>query len=253
MEQVGVERHGAVVVFRLNRPPANAFDLEFAREVEAAFVPLLDASEVGALVISGTGDYFSAGLDLKRVPLYGPEEQRAMVSTANGLLAKLYACSIPVVAAVNGHAIAAGLVLALACDYRVGSSAPCKLGVTEVRVGIPFPAVAMAVLQHEVAPHVARSMILRGNNIDPQTAIARGLLDELQPPERVATTAIDVARDLAGMPREAYARIKRQLRAKAIASIEETVASGGDPALESWITADAPAASAAQLRRHGDG
>jgi len=251
MGQVVIERHGAVVVFRLNRPPANAFDLEFAHELGAAIVPLMDASEVGALVITGTGNYFSAGLDLKRVPRYGRQEQRAMVGAANGLLTKLYACSIPVVAAVNGHAIAAGLILALACDYRVGTTAPCKLGVTEVRVGIPFPAVAMAVLQNEVAPHVARVMTLRGNNIDPQVALERGLLDELQPPERVLAAAMDIASDLAGMPREAYARIKQQLRAKAIAFMEETVARGSDPALESWITADAPTASAAHLHRRG--
>jgi enoyl-CoA hydratase len=251
MGHVAIERDGSVAVFRFNRPPANAFDLEFAGEIGAAFTTLVASAGIGAVVVTGTGNCFSAGLDLKRVPTYGAEQQRAMVMTINRILAALYACPLPVVGAINGHAIAGGLVFALACDYRVGTSAPCKLGLTEGRAGIPFPAVAMAVVQAETAPAVARMLTLRANNMGPEAALACALLDELQSPERVVPTAIDVARDLASIPRDAYATIKRQLRAKAIAFIESTVAQGTDPALESWLTSDASAASAALLRRRG--
>src|SRR5262249_61428695 len=97
-----------------------------------------------ALVITGAGACFCAGLDLKRVPLYGPEEQRAMVTAINQMVTALYACPLPVVAAVNGHAIAGGLILTLACDYRIRTTATCQLGITEARAGIPFPAAATA-------------------------------------------------------------------------------------------------------------
>ncbi len=248
MEQVVIEYDGAVAVFRLNRPPVNAVDLEFARALDAAFGPLVDAGEAGAIVVTGTGECFSAGLDLKLVPRYSSEEQRAMITTLNRTIAKLYACPLPLVGAINGHAIAGGLILALACDYRIGTTAPAKFGLTEVRAGIPFPAAAMAVLQAEVAPNVARILTLRGNNVGSETALAYGLLDELQPPERVLPTAIAVARDLANMPRQAYARIKCQLRATPITSIEETVARGSDPMLNAWLAADAGQASADLLR-----
>ena len=251
MSTIEVERDGAVAVFRLNRPPANAIDLVFARELEAAFCALLDAGEARAIVFTGTGTCFSAGLDLKVVPTYGADEQRAMVTTINRMIARVYACPIPVVAAVNGHAIAGGLILALACDYRVGTSAACRLGVTEARAGIPFPAAAMAVLRAEVAPNVARVMTLRARNVGPEAALAGGVLDELAPPERVLPVAMDVARDLAGIPGGAYACIKRQLRAATIAFIEETVARGSDPLLESWLTAATAGASAALLRSAG--
>jgi enoyl-CoA hydratase len=249
MEHIVIEHDGAVAVFRLNRPPVNAIDLTFARELETAFATLVDAGRARAIVFTGTGDCFSAGLDLKRVPRYRPEEQREMVSALNRTLATLYACPVPVVGAVNGHAIAGGLIFALAADYRVGTNAPCKLGLTEVRVGIPFPAAAMALLQAEVAPNVARILALRGNNVGPDTGLAYGLVDELQPPGRVLPAAIEVARDLASMPREAYARIKRQLRARTIAFIEDVLARGSDPMLDAWITGDASAASAALLHQ----
>jgi enoyl-CoA hydratase len=248
MGYVTIERDGPVAVFRLDRPPVNALHLEFAREVETAFFALTTAEGVGAIVLTGTDGCFSAGLDLKQVPFYSPPQQREMVATANRMLARLYGCPLPVVAAVGGHAVAAGLILLLACDYRVGSSAPCKLGLTEVRVGIPFPSVAMQVLQAEVAPDVARVLTLRGENIGPQAALTFGVLDELQPPARVLPAAMEVARDLASMPAEAYAKIKRQLRGGALARIDETIARGTDPALESWLTAEAGAASAALLR-----
>ena len=250
MEHVHIEHDGRVAVFRLNRPPANAIDLEFAVEIEAAFTRLMD-SDAGAVVMTGSGGFFSAGLDLKHVPYYGRDEQRAMVTTINRMIARLYACPRPVVGAINGHAIAGGLIVALACDYRVGSAAPCKLGVTEARAGIPFPAAAMAVLQAELAPNVARILTLRANNVSPETALAYGLVDELQPSARVVPAAIEVARDLAGIPPDAYARIKRQLRGATIARIDDIIANGSDPLLESWLTAEAPAASAALLRRDG--
>lgn len=249
MKHVVIERDGRVAVVRLDRPPANAVDLDFAQQLEAAFEALLRDDNLGAVVLTGSGSFFSAGLDLKLVPTYGAEQQRSMVATINRVLAKLYGCAIPVVAAVNGHAIAGGLVLMLACDYRVGTNTACKLGVTEARAGIPFPAVAMAILRAELAPAVARVLTLRSDNVGPETALARGVLDELQAPERVLPAAVEIARDMAGIPRRAYATIKRQLRAETIAVIEQIVAAGSDPLLDSWLSAETSGAAAALLRR----
>ncbi|MBI5505903.1 MAG: enoyl-CoA hydratase/isomerase family protein [Deltaproteobacteria bacterium] len=248
MGNVTIEREGAVAVLRLARAPVNALELEFAREFETALLELTPAQGVGAIVLAGSGGCFSAGLDLKRVPFYSFEQQREMVATANRILAWLYGCPLPVVAAVTGHAIAGGLIFVLACDYRVGSGAPCKIGLTEAQVGIPVPAVAMEVLRAEVAPHVARVLALRARNIGPQAALAFGVLDELQPPDRVLPVAIERAHEMAAMPVQGYAKIKRQLRSEALARIEEILAGGTDPMLRSWVTEGAGEAAAALLR-----
>jgi enoyl-CoA hydratase len=240
------EQHGTVAVLRLHHPPVNAFDLDVGRDLEAALEAIL-RSDSAALVLTGTGRCFSAGLNLKVVPSYGPAEQRAMVETANRMLGRLYACPLPTVAAVNGHAIAAGLVLALTCDYRVGPADTGLFGLTEARAGIPFPGAAMAIVRAELAPAVARTLTLVARNVESERAAALGILDELVPLEEVLPRAIATAADLATMPRAGYVRIKHQLRAPTIAALE-AIAGGADPMLASWLDPNAREASGVVLR-----
>lgn len=247
-EMVQVERDGAVAVCRLDRPPANAVEIGFVARMAEVFDEVLEKDDVGALVLTGTGAFFSGGLDLKTVPRYGPDEQRALIESVNRMVTRLYGFPRPVVAAMNGHAVAAGLILLLTADYRVGTNAPCQIGLTEARVGIPFPAAPMEVLKAEVTPHVARVLALEARNIQPAAALARGLLDELQPPDRVLPRALEMARDLAGIPPEAYRRIKRQLRGDTLARMDTIVTERSDPMLKAWLAPGAAEASAAVLR-----
>ncbi|MDP3938791.1 MAG: enoyl-CoA hydratase/isomerase family protein [Deltaproteobacteria bacterium] len=252
-DMVHVERDGAIAICHLDRPPANAVDIAFVDRMAEMFERVLAKDDVGAVVLTGKGAFFSGGLDLKAVPAYGPEEQRALIEKVNAMVTRIYGFPRPVVAAVNGHAVAAGLILMLTADYRVGTDAPCKIGLTEARVGIPFPAGPMEVLKAEVTPHVARVLALEARNIGPAAALEKGLLDELQPPGRVLPRALEVARDLAGIPSEAYRRIKRQLRGDTLARMEAIVAERSDPMLEAWIPPGAAEASAAVLRGTGGG
>ncbi len=241
------ERHGPVAVLRLHYPPVNAFDLAIGAAFERALEDAL-ASEPAALVLTGTGPCFSAGLNLKTVPRYDAAAQRTMIETANRLLGRLYACPLPTVAALNGHAIAAGLVLALACDHRVGPARDAHFGLTEVRVGIPFPGAAMAIVRAELSPAAARTLVLLGRRLDGEQAAALGIVDEVQPAAKILSRAVAVATDLASMPRGGYARIKHQLRAPAIAAIA-ALANGADPMAGSWLDDDASPASRLLLGR----
>jgi enoyl-CoA hydratase len=165
----------------------------------------------------------------------------------NRLLGKLYAHPTPVVAAVNGHAVAGGFILALAADYRVGPTGAAQFGLTEARVGIPFPAVPTIILHAELAPQDVRYSALYARSFGPEEAQRRGALDELQPPEAVLARGLEVARDLAGMPADCYRRVKHQLRRAAIAEIDALLATGADPMFDGWLAADAREAAAAML------
>ncbi len=227
--RVVIENGVATVI--LARPPVNALELTLFREFDACFEKLLVDEAIAAVVLTGEGRCFSSGLDLKQVPMYSLEQQRELINLGNRSLARLYAFPRPLVAAVNGHALAGGLVLALACDYRIGPAAPCKLGLAEVRVGIPFPAVAMEVVRAELAPDVARVWGLGGESATSEQALVQGVLDELIAPERVLLRAREIAAERAAFPRRGYAAIKHQLRAAALQRIEAIVENDADPLL----------------------
>jgi enoyl-CoA hydratase/carnithine racemase len=243
---ISLEAHDAVAVLRIDRPPANAISLEMGREMEAAFAT--DAvAQARALVITGTGHFFSGGLDLKQIPNYSQAEQRELLGVLNRLLGKLYAHPAPVVAAINGHAVAGGFILALAADYRVGPTGAAQFGLTEARVGIPFPAVPMIILHAELAPQDVRYGALYARSFGSGEAQRRGALDELRPPEAVLTRGLEVARDLAGMPADCYRRVKHQLRRAAIEEIDAVLATGADPMFDGWLADGTREAAAAML------
>jgi enoyl-CoA hydratase len=246
--RVILEQREGIAVLRLDRPPANAFCLELAHDL-AARLDELAATSARALVLVGTGPFFSGGLDLNDVPRYSRGQQREFLGALNGLVGRLYGLPLPVVGAINGHAVAGAFILALTTDYRVGPLRDAQFGLTEARVGIPFPAVPMIVLQAECAPQDIRYSTLWARTFGPEEARRRGLLDELVEPESVLDRALEVARDMAGMPADSYARIKRQIRHAALARIDEVVSGDLDPMLEGWLSPQAKQASAAQLER----
>jgi enoyl-CoA hydratase len=240
---VRLEREGELALLTLDRPPVNAIDLDLLLEAGRLLQELEMDADVRALVVTGAGRCFSAGLDLRVVPAYSVDRQRDMIRALNAMVLRLYRLPMPTVAAVNGHAIAGGLVIALACDHRVGTTGPCRIGLTEARAGVPFPAAPRAVVQAELAPAVVRRLVLGARNLDAKEALAADLLDELHEPERITGRAREVARALAEAPRSVYGRVKQQFRAKTIEELDRIAATDGDPVLASWITPDGAAAS----------
>jgi enoyl-CoA hydratase len=217
-KHVSLERRGGIAIVRLDRPPANAIDMDLVTQFDAAFEEVV-GDRPGAIVLTGTGRFFSGGLDLKVVPSYSLSEQKAFLQTINRMIGRLYACPLPVVGAVNGHAIAGAFVLVLTTDYRIGPDADA----------------------------------LFGRNFGPSEARSRGVLDELRPRSDVLERAVEVAEDFASMPADGYGRIKRQVRAAAIARIEQLIAEDSDPMLRGWLDPGAREASAAILHAGRDG
>ena len=244
---IAVEVEQGIAVLSMQRPPANAVDIALLTQLAATLRELEQRSDVAAMVLTGAGKAFSAGLDLKLVPTYDRAQQNELLCILNQALYQLYAMPIPTVAAVNGHAIAGGLVLALACDMRVAVESSALFGLTEVRAGVPFPVAAMAIVQAELSPATARELVLGGKNHESRRALALGIVDGLQSAQQVVARSQAVARELAAAPRESYGRIKRQLRHVAIAEIEHAQGTA-DPLHGNWIGEETAAAAARVLR-----
>ena len=249
MSAIQIERVGQIAVLRIDRPPANAIDLDLANEFANALEGVQTTDGIDALILTGVGSCFSAGLDLKALPTYDRAQQQAMVMQVNRLFGGLYGLPLPTIAAVNGHSIAGGVILTLACDYRIGAEGDYKLGLAEARVGVPFPVAAMAIVQSELSHPVARTMVLTARNSSPRDALSMGVLDELQPPELLLPRAIEVAQEMAALPHSVYGRIKRELRGAALARIEDAISNRKEPMLDSWLNAETRAASVEALKR----
>jgi enoyl-CoA hydratase len=240
-----LERHDKVLVVRINRPPANALVPELLEE-GGRLVEELRSDPPPAVVITGAGEFFSGGVDLKVAPRLPAEEQTRMVAGINALFAGWYGFWHPVVAAVNGHAVAGGLILALCADHRVGADR-AKYGLTETRVGIPYPAAAIGVVKAELAAGTARRLVLGAELIDSRLALEGGVVDELAPAERVLARALAVAHELAELPTQTFAAVKRQLRGAAVDAIRAAVEE--DPMAAGWLQAETPEAAEAVLRQ----
>jgi enoyl-CoA hydratase len=235
---LSVENRDGIAILRIDRPPANALDPALLAEGASTLAELRDAAP-DAVVLTGTGRFFSGGVDLDVAPSLSPREQRDMVEGINRLFTGWYGFSRPVVAAVNGHAVAGGLILALCADLRVVGPHG-RFGITEIKVGIPYPVAAMAVVKAEIPQPAQRRWVLTGELVDAAAAVAAGVFDELVPEPAVLDRAVELARELAAIPRSAYETVKAQLRGEMVRELERTLAEGSDPMLDAWVTPDAP-------------
>lgn len=224
---VDLERQAdGLVLARLARPPVNALDRELVEAIAGAVTTAVD-SGARALVLTGAGPCFSAGIDTKVVPTYDADQRRAAINAINAMVATICSAPLPVIAALNGHALGGGLVIALACDVRVAARGEYKLALNEVAAGVPFPAGPLRVVSAELDPSVMRDLCLTGRMLGPAEALTLRILDELVEPSALLARARERALDLAALP--AYAVVKAQVRGRLIAELEQVLAAGDDP------------------------
>src|SRR4051794_11591471 len=158
-------------------------------------VESIAADPPAAVVLAGRPGFFSAGADLKLVPSYGADEQRRMVHGINRMALGVYALPCPVVAAITGHAIAGGFVLTMCADHRVASTAG-KYGLTEIKVGVPYPQAAIGIVREELGASAVRVLGLGNRLVDAQECVRLGAFDEAVEPDAVLDRALEVAREL---------------------------------------------------------
>jgi len=238
-------RTNGIEVATLQRPPVNAMDLALLEELKELFASLADDSSARAIVLTGQGPTFCAGLDVKAVPHYGKAEQLRLLEVLNGTILAVYGCSLPVVGAINGHAIAGGLVLALCCDWRIIAAglAEAQVSLAEVKVAIPYPVAAMEVVRSELPTHIARRLVLSGENLSVSEALSGGVFDESAPRGSLLDTALARAARYAELPRAAFATIKRQLKEPTLSTITSALHEGREPMREHWISEETLAAT----------
>jgi enoyl-CoA hydratase len=190
----------------------NAFDLTFFSELESA---LDDCAEDGAVVIVGRPGMFSAGLNTKVLADISPEEFADLLSTFGRTMLRVWLEPRPVVAAVTGHAIAGGTILAMACDHAVAADGDFRWGLTETTIGFAMPQWILAIARGNVRNDRLDDLVLPGALVSPAEAVDVGYADALAPADQVLTVATARARELSQLPAAAYRATKDQIRGQA--------------------------------------
>ena len=240
-----------IATLTMARPPANALDIAFLEELDSAVVELDRDRSWRSLIVTGSGNVFSAGVDLKILPTLEVPDQDRILDALNSFYLHLYELDRPVIAAINGHAVAGGMVTALCCDYRIAVEAGALFGLTEVRVGVAFPVTALEIAQAELSPHVARNWLMFGDTVDSTTALSQGVLDELVSTDAVIPRSMDKARELAAIPSLGYAGVKTQLRRPALERMRPSVTQGAEPLHGGWVSDQAKTAALKVLAGKG--
>lgn len=261
-----------IAVVRLAHGKVNALDLELCQAIEQTMRDLDDPDgPVRAVVVTGAGRAFSAGVDLKRVVYGGAAYVAEFLPALSGAFRSVFDLGKPVIAAVNGHAIAGGCVLAAACDHRImaagvagvagvartaggagiagaagtgvtvgagegaGGAGVSTIGVPELRVGVPFPYPALEIMRFALGPVAARKVIFEGINHKPPAALALGLVDELCDQDALLDRAMAVADRMAtDIPADTFRYTKAQVRQEANERLDQASESATE---ELWIRA----------------
>jgi len=204
-----VAHDSGIAVLTMKHGKANALDTEFC-EALAARLSEVARSDAKAVVLTGQGMMFSAGVDLKRVSAGGADYIRDFLPSLHKLYDTTFNFPKPLVSAINGHAIAGGAVLAVCADRRIMSGG--RIGITELLVGVPFPALAFEIVRFAVPHRYLAEFTLGAATYNIDDALQRGWVDELAEPEEVVEDAIAVAQELAALSPPAFAQAKKQLR-----------------------------------------
>lgn len=248
---IDVIHHDAIRELRLARAPVNALNPELCLGLRDAISTAV-ADGVRGLLLSGGPNVFSAGLDVPYLLTLGDDRTalKAAWESFFDAARALADCPVPVVAAIAGHAPAGGCVLALCCDYRVMASGPYRIGLNETQVGLVPPEGIQQLLRRVVGSHRAERLLVSGELVEGERALALGLVDELADIDSVTTRARVWLEELLRLPRKPMLMTRALARADLIAALQpERIRL--DHFIDAWSDPDTQAGLHALVARLG--
>jgi enoyl-CoA hydratase len=228
-----------VAVLRIEGGKANAMTTDLLDTLER-MIDGFERSPASAAVLTGYERYFSGGLALPQIIELDIVGMRDFIEHFSRAMVRVLACTKPIVAAINGHAIAGGCVLTLLCDWRISVDDPTvRIGLNETQLGIGLPAVVIEALRIAVPPASLGPIAIEGTLFRPAEALALGLVHELAPPAELLARATAKARAYAALPSAAVAQVKHALRAPSLDAVARNAEAETTRWLETWFSTDA--------------
>jgi len=226
MDMLHLEHQDGVAVVRLSHGVTNAINLPLVDELAGVVRQVKRDVQMRGLVLGSANDrFFSIGLNLPELYDLPSGEIAAFFRAFSQACLDLYILPKPTVAAITGHALAGGCIVALCCDYRYIAEGRKLMGLNEVQLGLSVPYLADCILRHLVGIRHAREITDTGALFPPEESLRRGLVDRVLPLEEVLPQAIEKGRELGALPPGAFAAIKRNrvapIEAEVLAHREE--------------------------------
>lgn len=234
MSLVRMERREGVAIVTLDRPRANAFDPELVAHIRTA---LSGRGDARAVVLASSQKIFSGGWDLPTIVAFDRARMADFVREYTALIRDVFTLDVPVVAALPGHAIAGGLILAAAADERIAAEGESLVGLSEVALGVPLPRALFEIFRFLLGVRGAERLAASAENVPLSKAIAIGLVDRAVPAADLGERAFERARALGEPLEEATAEVKRWARQEAVSRFD--AARSEDPFLDFWFAAPA--------------
>src|SRR5262245_56453767 len=236
MPSIRTENVDGLLIVTMARGKANALNAAMVEELHGAMTQAHAPGVRGLVLASGCPKFFSGGFDVKEVFRYDRETMTSYFGLFMDLYEGLFRLPKPAVAAVSGHAVAGGAVLALACDVRVMAEGPFRFALNEVNLGVVLPAGIIRMAVDAIGARHARELFLAGEPLSPARALEIGLAGELAPAEQALERAVALARRLAEKPAGAFGGIKQTL-----IEVSGHAAAGADrqhlkPFIDQWFS-----------------
>ncbi len=226
-----------VGVITLDNGKSNPINPDLIKELEEALDGLQSDKKVRAVVLSSKSEkFFSNGFDLPHF-YHQPEEHfKQFFRAFDDFTLKLYALPKPTIAAINGHAVAGGCVLAICCDYRIMAKGNILMGLNEVKLGVPVPYPADLMLHQKIGTQKAQQMLESGNFYPPEHLMMLGLVDQVSEPDMVLAEAIEKGKELANHPPQAFAAIKANRTEQLVAQVKAVLADKQEHFFKCWYS-----------------
>lgn len=230
-----IERIEDVALIRIDTGKANAIDARWLARMNEVLSELAE-SNARAVVVTGVGPFFSAGLDLPSLLPLDRAAIQAFIQSFNDTMLRLFEVRLPMAAAVNGHAVAGGCVLALQADYRIMADGPYKIGLNEVPLGLGLPAVVLETLRGQVPAASLFPIALDGRLLSPHEALELELVHEVAPEAQLVERAVAWARERGKLPQVAFQQVKHSIRRPTIQTVKEANQRDASRWAESWFS-----------------
>ena len=248
-----IELSNDVAIVTMNSNPVNCQNEKFFSDLHQAFDRLEREFSDAPVVITASGAVFSSGLDFEEVFLFfstaSADDVYAWFQRYRAINLRVLTYPRPVIAAINGHAYAGGLVTALACDYRLAAEGDARFGLNEVPVGIPMPSTYLEFIKYAIGSRSSALVSLFGQMYSGRQAMELGILHQICPKSELLEEAVTVARSFSRLSLEAYAVTKRALQFPVLQTIEEISPSLDRAASSMLVSPDCRRAQAVAYRR----